>query len=197
MGDVPTHAQIASLKLEMCSKFFLILVVCLLGCISVACADEQHSIEISRVPEGLIQQDIPASPASKQVLFGGKKVKKFFKKISKGRKTRPSRYWTSANGSRKLRSPGFAHEDQRIGAQGHFHLGPGRRRMGAGFGRRRRTASFKKVSKKTLHKIVIGSAAKELKMKVKPADRKRAERKRKKSASASLAKKIRKELASK
>merc|ERR1711959_453759 len=43
-----------------------------------------------------------------------------------------------------LQPPGYVTGDTSTGAQGHYYLGPSRRRIGAGYGRRRRTKAFSK-----------------------------------------------------
>ena len=45
----------------------------------------------------------------------------------------------------KIRSPGYTPEDAYLGPKGHYYLGPGRRRIGAGFGPRRRRTPTKPV----------------------------------------------------
>merc|ERR1711907_338485 len=74
-----------------------------------------------------------------------------------GTKTYRSKY---ENGL--LRPPGYVTGDSSLGPHGHYYIGPSRRRIGAGYGRRRRTKTFpKRVLKKAKksmihHKITSG-----------------------------------------
>merc|ERR1719183_1990026 len=70
-----------------------------------------------------------------------------------------------------MHPPGYVTGDTSTGPAGHYYLGPSRRRIGAGFGRRRRTKVFpKKVlrkAKKQLRKRRITSGYKRIKKSLK------------------------------
>jgi len=61
----------------------------------------------------------------------------------------------------QVKPPGYTIEDAHFGPAGHYYLGSSRRRIGSGFGRRRRTYKEKedKVSKINYHKRLLRSIA--------------------------------------
>merc|ERR1712046_319494 len=126
---------------KMTTKSKVLLVCC--GFIAIFCADAQHDFNEVQVPEGAVSAQAEAQ-APVQALYGkAAKILKSWSKKAKGKAAMPSkhpRFWTSANGERKVRSPGYTRQDSSIG-RGYYRLGSGRRRIGAGFGRRRRTLS--------------------------------------------------------
>jgi len=67
----------------------------------------------------------------------------------------------------QVRRPGYTPADAYTSPSGHYYLGMSRRRIGAGFGRRRRTYVPKKAVKKAVKKTVINAVKNEAKQKAK------------------------------
>merc|ERR1711907_351469 len=65
----------------------------------------------------------------------------------------------------QVRRPGYTPADAYTSPSGHYYLGMSRRRIGAGFGRRRRTYVPKKAVKKAVKKTVINAVKNEAKQK--------------------------------
>jgi len=62
-------------------------------------------------------------------------------------------HWHYIGGTKYVKSPGYAWEDAHTGPHGHYYLGTGRRRIGAGFGRRRAPVQLTKKDKKGGNKL--------------------------------------------
>jgi hypothetical protein len=58
---------------------------------------------------------------------------------------------TSMDSAKRMPTGGYTWQDARVTPGGHYHLGPSRRRVGAGFGRRRRRYVNEKKVKAKLH----------------------------------------------
>jgi hypothetical protein len=62
-------------------------------------------------------------------------------------------HWHYIGGTKYVKPPGYAWEDAYVGPHGHYYLGSGRRRIGAGFGRRRAPVPLTKKDVKAGKKI--------------------------------------------